>query len=285
MAKSPIIYNGKKAKLIPQISPLYPNTIENYYEPFCGGASIFFDLFSQQIINGDYYLSDLNWRVLRIYEVIRDDLGGLNVVLQSFLQYDPELLFYTLRKIKDAPDQKNRPAPAGFKVPFNPSKTWLAAKDLFLNRMTTNGWRENKSGQFNLPYDKRRTSGYFYQATNLADCNKVFSDPRVHIKVEDYLKIEPRLVSGDFVYLDPPYEPASKTANFTSYTCNAFGQQEQRQLANFINRIDAKGVKFVLSNSLAASSLYTNPKFNIKQIQVRAYKSNSPSRFEILVNN
>ena len=285
MAKSPIVYNGKKERLLKYIAPLYPNIINNYYEPFCGGASVFFDLHSQKIINGDYYLSDLNARVLRIYEVIRDDLSGIERVLQSFLQHDPELLFYALRKIEDAADRMNRPAPAKFKVLSNPSKTWLAAKDLFLNRMTKNGWRENKSGQFNLPYYAARKSNYFYQAANLADCHKVFSDRQVHIQAEDYLKIESRLVSGDFVYLDPPYEPASSTANFTAYTCNAFGQQEQKKLASFLNRIDAKGVKFILSNSLAASILYTNPRFRIKQIQVKAYKPNSPPRYEILVSN
>ena len=167
------------------------------------------------------------------------------------------------------------------------TKTDLASKDLFLNRMTKNGWRENIRGKFNLAYNAHRTNTptYYHQPNNLAKVSKIFGDPRIHIKVEDYLKIEPRLISGDFVYLDPPYEPASKTANFTSYTCNYFGQQEQRQLADFVNRIDAKGVRFILSNSLAARGLYTNPKFNITIIQVKSYKNGKPPRFEILVNN
>ena len=282
MAKSPVIYNGKKEKLLPKISPLYPNVINNYYEPFCGGASVFFDIYSQNIINGNYYLSDLNKRLLRLYKVIRDDLRGLDATLQYFLAiHDKKELFYYLRSIEDIAIPKNINACSRFSL--GKGNTKLAAKDLFLNRMTKNGWRENQAGQFNLPYYSARKPDYFYQPSNLALVSKVFQDQNVHIKVEDYLKIEPRLVAGDFVYLDPPYEPASPTANFTSYTCNDFGQQEQIDLANFINRIDSKGVKFVLSNSLAAINLYLNPKFNISKIQTRGYKSNP--RYEILVSN
>lgn len=282
MIKSPIIYNGKKERLLPQITPLYPNIINNYYEPFCGGASVFFNLYNQNIINGNYYLSDLNWRILRLYEVIRDDLLGLDVTLQSFLNVsNPQQLFYYLRSVEDIAIPKNKKALSTFSL--GNSKTKLAAKDLFLNRMTKNGWRENQAGQFNLPYYSAREANYFYQPTNLALVSKVFQDPNVYIKVEDYLNIEPRLVAGDFVYLDPPYEPASSTANFTSYTCNGFGQQEQKDLAQFVNRIGSKGVKFVLSNSLAAINLYTNPKFNILKIQTKGYKANP--RYEILVSN
>ena len=282
MVKSPIIYNGKKAGLLSKINLRYPNIINNYYEPFCGGASVFFDLYSQNIINGNYYLSDLNWRIFRLYEVIRDDLPGLDAVLQYFLSFpNSEQLFYYLRSIEDI----KIPAPMSISININlgNTKTELVAKDLFLNRMTKNGWRENQAGQFNLPYYSARKPNYFYQPSNLASCSKVFNDSRVYLTVEDYQKIESRLVSGDFVYLDPPYEPASPTANFTSYTCNGFGRQEQEDLAQFINRIDSKGVKFVLSNSLAAINLYPNPKFNISKIQTKGYKANP--RYEILVSN
>lgn len=130
MIKSPIIYNGKKERLLPQISPLYPNTINNYYEPFCGGASVFFDLYSQNIINGNYYLSDLNWRVLRLYEVIRDDLSGLDTTLQCFLSIlNKEGLFYYLRSIEDIGSSNALPFPH---FSLGNSKTKLAAKDLFL---------------------------------------------------------------------------------------------------------------------------------------------------------
>jgi DNA adenine methylase len=53
----------------------------------------------------------------------------------------------------------------------------------------------------------------------------------------------------DFVYLDPPYHPTTKTSNFTSYTQNAFGEKEQRELAQVYCELDRKGCQVMLSNS------------------------------------
>jgi len=55
--------------------------------------------------------------------------------------------------------------------------------------------------------------------------------------------------SGDFVYLDPPYYPLSKTANFTSYTKVSFGDEDQVRLAEVFRKLDAKNCNVMLSNS------------------------------------
>ncbi|MBT3822363.1 MAG: DNA adenine methylase, partial [Nitrospinaceae bacterium] len=54
---------------------------------------------------------------------------------------------------------------------------------------------------------------------------------------------------GDFVYLDPPYQPLSKTASFTAYTAGGFGENEQRHLAEICRGLDKLGARFMLSNS------------------------------------
>ncbi|MGB5634540.1 MAG: DNA adenine methylase, partial [Waterburya sp.] len=80
---SPVLWCGKKKQLIKYISQYYPTTINNYYEPFVGGGSVFFDIYARQIVQGNYYISDLNERLIRIYEVIRNDLNGLLNDLQK----------------------------------------------------------------------------------------------------------------------------------------------------------------------------------------------------------
>lgn len=54
---------------------------------------------------------------------------------------------------------------------------------------------------------------------------------------------------GAFVYFDPPYHSLSPTANFTSYTADAFNEEDQRRLAGVFRRLDAQGCLVMLSNS------------------------------------
>jgi len=57
-----------------------------------------------------------------------------------------------------------------------------------------------------------------------------------------------RLDAGDFVYLDPPYVPISKTASFTGYA-GGFSMADQERLARLLHPLAGKGVPAVLSNS------------------------------------
>jgi DNA adenine methylase len=54
--------------------------------------------------------------------------------------------------------------------------------------------------------------------------------------------------TGDFVYCDPPYVPASATANFTTYAKAGFGTQDQRDLAACCHEARRRGAVVVLSN-------------------------------------
>ena len=96
---------------------------------------------------------------------------------------------------------------------------------------------------------------------------------------------------GDFVYFDPPYQPVSKTANFTSYTNRSFTDDDLERLANLAGKLDSMGCKVLLSNSKSkkVEKLFSTSKWTIKEIRVnRAINSNSKKRTvhsEILVKN
>ncbi|CAB5497320.1 DNA adenine methylase, partial [Bathymodiolus thermophilus thioautotrophic gill symbiont] len=45
---------------------------------------------------------------------------------------------------------------------------------------------------------------------------------------------------GDFIYLDPPYYPLTKTASFTTYDKNAFLDKEQKKLFDIFQRLDSR---------------------------------------------
>jgi DNA adenine methylase len=55
--------------------------------------------------------------------------------------------------------------------------------------------------------------------------------------------------TGDFVYFDPPYMPASKTASFTSYTSGTFHTDQQIVLADVAQQLAERGIQVMISNS------------------------------------
>ena len=57
--------------------------------------------------------------------------------------------------------------------------------------------------------------------------------------------------SGDFIYLDPPYAPLSRTALFTSYTAEGFSTDEQNRLQQVVLALATRGCWVLLSNSTA----------------------------------
>jgi DNA adenine methylase len=54
---------------------------------------------------------------------------------------------------------------------------------------------------------------------------------------------------GDFIYLDPLYNPVSSTAYFTSYTYNGFSYKDQEKLAVVYRQLDEMKCKVMLTNS------------------------------------
>ncbi len=57
-----------------------------------------------------------------------------------------------------------------------------------------------------------------------------------------------RVRSRGMLYCDPPYAPLSATANFTSYSVQPFGVDEQRALARLAEKLAGGGVTVIISN-------------------------------------
>jgi DNA adenine methylase len=108
----------------------------------------------------------------------------------------------------------------------------------------------------------------------------------------DFTYILEEAQKGDLCYFDPPYQPVSETAYFTSYTAKGFDMGEQERLSDTCYKLDERGVYFVLSNSHVKQivDLYEpHPNFRIKIVQAnrminsKAYKRGPIN--EILVTN
>jgi DNA adenine methylase len=104
----------------------------------------------------------------------------------------------------------------------------------------------------------------------------------VEIAGADFREVVNCVASGDFVYFDPPYHPLTRTANFTSYTENPFGEEQQRELAQVFRTLDRKGCKVMLSNSWTPFILDLYRDFRLVEVKAaRAINSKVSGRGKI----
>src|SRR5690606_22390379 len=72
---------------------------------------------------------------------------------------------------------------------------------------------------------------------------------RAQLRAGDFTDAVEAAEAGDLVYFDPPYQPVSETASFTSYTAGNFGEDDQHQLAAIARGLVARGCAVMISNS------------------------------------
>jgi len=223
---------GGKSQLLNYLVETMPQQFNNYLEPFVGGGALFFFLYSSGILSGKKaVLIDLNSDLINLYRVIKnkDKLEMLIIELKNGKYKNEEKVFYSIRENEPENDIK------------------AAARMIYLNRTCYNGlYRVNSNGKFNTPFG-RYYNPLICDEENLRAANIALKN--VKIIEDDFELVLAHAEKGDFIYFDPPYQPISKTANFTGYTKDTFTQEDQNRLAYVFNKLDKKGCKVMLSNS------------------------------------
>ena len=267
-AARPVLkWAGGKSKLVESICALLPKKVDTYFEPFVGGAAVFFALARQERCR-HAVLSDRNPELVNVYQALKTDVDGVIAALRKW-KYD-EATFYRLRDT------------------YRPRKSvQRAAKTIYLNKTGYNGlYRVNRSGQFNVPFG-RHTNPTICDEPNLRLAAQCLSN--VTLGVDDFESICKRARPGDAVYLDPPYLPVSETAYFTSYDRHPFGLEEHQRLARVFSDLADRKVPAVLSNSDTPETQALYRGWSIKHLQVpRAINSRASNRgpvSELLVLN
>ncbi len=259
---------GGKSRLLDELIARLPEKFGHYHEPFIGGAALFFAIQPQQAT-----LSDINPELINTYSIVANDVNGLIKDLRRH-KYEEEY-FYRVRDV----DRSSLYA--------RWSKVKKASRFIYLNKTCFNGlYRENSSGKFNVPFG-RYSDPRICDAVNLQACSTALKSAQLlNTGFETVLE---RARKGDFVYFDPPYVPVSATSNFTAYSKNEFGAEQQLKLLEVCQKLDRKGVKLMLSNSAAPLVYELYRDFKIDQVFApRAINSKGDRRgkiAEVIVRN
>ncbi len=269
---------GGKRQLIHVLNENVPDTFGRYFEPFLGGGALLFHTMATRP-GHEYRVSDLNPDLVCSYVTIRDRVDDLISSLRDHeIRYhrEPQEYYYEVRASR----------PNG-----NVEKT---SRTIFLNRTCFNGlYRVNSKGLFNVPFGKY-SNPKIVNEDNLRSVSWALRENGVSLMCCDFESILDEACEGDFVYLDPPYQPVSPTARFTSYTKKDFvdgGLERLARLARLCTRLDSKGCRVLLSNSDSEEviDLFSSRPWSIDRIRAnRAINSNSKRRtghFELLIKN
>lgn len=258
---------GGKRQLVNILLSNVPNSFNRYFEPFVGGGALLFELQPQKAV-----ISDINEELINAYKVIRDNVEELINNLKK--HKNTKEYYYAIRAIN----------------PKTLTPVERASRFIYLNKTCFNGlYRENSKGQFNVPFGRYKNPK-ICDEENLRAVSEFLNRIEITILNCDYKETCEMAESGDFVYLDPPYYPISKTASFTKYNKNDFSEKDQVELSEIFKELDKKGCYVMLSNSNTEfiKKLYAN--YRIQEIKANRFincKANKrrKSRIEVLITN
>ncbi|MGH7782707.1 MAG: DNA adenine methylase, partial [Candidatus Binatia bacterium] len=175
----PLKWTGGKRWLTPYLVEFISDTrFERYFEPFCGGGALFFQLSPKKAV-----LSDTNADLINCYKQIRDNPETVIAALRRHknTEYD----YYAVRDMRPRRDSTR------------------AARLIFLTALAFNGiYRVNFRGEFNVPYGYR-THKNPCNEEQIRSASKLLRNALLLVgDLEDMAADAER---NDLLYFDPPY--------------------------------------------------------------------------------
>lgn len=216
---------GGKVRIVDRIKAVLPPG-RRLLEPFVGSGALFLN----SAYNA-YLLADANADLINLYQQLQRNGQTFIDYCQTFFvaENNSEAQFYALRRH------------------FNQTLDLAekAALFVYLNKHCYNGLcRYNARGEFNVPFGRYKQP--YFPAVEMAYFLQ--KAQQAHFVTQDFTATMTMAVAGDVVYCDPPYAPLSTTANFTSYSAEAFGTEQQHKLAELAVSLRQRGITVVISN-------------------------------------
>lgn len=195
MKFQPVIkWSGSKRsqseEIITRIKDVEYNT---YYEPFCGGCSVLFQLLHSDKKFKKYVCSDINADLISLWNMIKDNPSK---IIKEYEKMWKEL---------NIDDDKERKKNYYYMVRERFNKHKNPCDFMFIMRTTTNGMpRYNKNGEFNNSFHVTR-DGIKPKTLEkiISQWSSLLNKFNVQFIKVDYTKIHPS--ENDLLYLDPPY--------------------------------------------------------------------------------
>lgn len=248
--RSPLFYVGDKYKLMKQILNYIPTEINNYYEPFVGGGTVFLNINAK-----NYILNDINKHLINIHKFLVESsndpnafFNKTNKIIKKYNlshSYLMDIVPDTLKKRhkKTYYAHFNKQGYDNLKAQVNSAKV---NNPLILYLLLIYGFnrmlRFNGGGKFNLPVGNVDFNKNVEKALlNYFSFCSVHKIKFYNLDFEIFLK-DKSYSKGDYIYLDPPYLITSSEYN------KIWNEDAEKRLYSLLDDLTGAGIRFGLSN-------------------------------------
>lgn len=251
MIQSPLNYTGGKYKLLPQLLPLFPDSIGTFVDLFCGGCNVGININANKVI-----YNDLNENLLYLFNTFKnlDKESTFEWIYQIIKKYGLSLVskngydYYGCESAKGL-GEYNKDKFIKLRSDFNTKTSYDYYYYVMLYVMIVyafnNQIRFNSKGEFNLPVGKRDFNSKM--ADKLSSFIDVIKSQNSIFTCKDFREFDiSELNNSDFVYLDPPYLITCATYNEQG----GWTEETEKDLLCFLDKLNQKKIRFALSNVL-----------------------------------
>jgi DNA adenine methylase len=262
-----ISYIGSKQKIMKQIEPYLPKEINNYYEPFVGGGSMFLYVNQNYDIKKNF-INDFDYNLINTYKVIKNDINNLMDCLDMLNKFSSKKDFDKLVNIYNYENINN---------------ILKSAIYIFMNKRAYNGnlhYRKDKT--INPYYSSQHIKRYLFNKDNLENISLLLN--KTIIKNKDFISFinEQKPKKGDFVFFDPPY----LVDNVKQYYENTFLLDDYKILKQKCDQLNNENVKFMLTLNKHSSLVKMFEKYNIKTFKKFSSISKGEGyEYEMIITN
>lgn len=249
MFQPAVKWSGSKRSQAFSIIKYFPEKMDTYYEPFCGGCSVLRALLSSDIKLKHYICSDLNKDLINLWNEIKRNPQEVTLYYAS--------LWRELNKDSDIDRKRNLFESVRERL----NKEHNPLDFLFIMRTTTNGMpRYNQRGEFNNSFHITRNG---IEPSRLEPIIKEWSFYLNKFDVQfirqTYEDVEPS--ENDFVYADPPYAN-TKGMYFGGFNVEKFfewlGKLSCKYVFSFDGKVKNIDMTYDVPGNLYSQHLYLN---------------------------
>ena len=228
MKFQPVIkWSGSKRSQSEEIIKYFPKEIDTYYEPFCGGCSVLFQLLHSDIKVNNYVCSDKNKGLIDLWNLIKVD--------PKLVSHSYSIMWNEL----NIDDNKERKKQYFYMVRERYNNKHNPTDFMFIMRTTTNGMpRYNNNGEFNNSFHITRNGILPNKLEKIIyQWSEALNKNNVKFINQEYNNIVTN--KNDFVYLDPPYAN-TKGMYYGTIDYNILWNWLKQQSCKYILSFDGK---------------------------------------------